>query len=262
MKSAFETICEDAHTLGLALSPEELAHMVEGKGFGERELGAIGDMLGYLCEKKHERRVAMRLSMSRLPLKSPKTFSNFDFGRLQGPNHASLEQLPALANLHASRNLAFIGPEGVGKTHLAQAYAHACCELGLQSYYIKARELRDKFAKAVKMGNEPTLINTLVRPNCLVVDEIGRCVFDKASTELFFHIVDKRLDKRDCNIIIVTSNYGPDKWDAYFSESSTLLCMLDRIFDNASVYMMDGSSYRGSNCERLVVKTAPIANRI
>ena len=129
----------------------------------------------------------------------------------------------------------------------------------MQSYYIKARELRDKLASAVKLGSETNVINTLVRPNCLVIDEIGRCVFNKAQTELLFHVVDRRCDKEDPNLIIVTSNYGADQWGEYFTGDSTLLCMLDRIFDNATVFMMQGSSYRGSSLKTYAVETTPSA---
>lgn len=132
----------------------------------------------------------------------------------------------------------------------------------MQSYYIKARELRDKLTRAVRLGSEANAINALVRPNCLVLDEIGRCVFDKASTELFFHVVDRRLDKRDPSTMVVTSNYGPDKWGEYFTGTSTLLCTLDRIFDSASVYMMSGPSFRGAGLERFVVETAPTATKL
>ena len=65
--------------------------------------------------------------MSRLPQKVPKTFDNFDFSVLRGKGLADLEKLVAirtLAPVYAHRNLAFIGPAGTGKTHLAQAFSY------------------------------------------------------------------------------------------------------------------------------------------
>lgn len=261
-RANYGDVCADLASLGIALAEDELASVADRLDMGERELAAVAGVLSYLSERKRERTVAMRLSMSRLPLSSPKTFENFDFGRIGGADRSTLEQLPALANLHARRNLAFIGPEGVGKTHLAQAYARACCMLGMQSYYIKARELRDKLSKAVRLGSEARAIDTLVRPNCLVIDEIGRCVFDKESTELIFHVVDRRCERSDPSTMVVTSNYGPDKWGEFFTGSSTLLCTLDRIFDNASVYMMSGPSFRGAGLERFAVETAARASKV
>ena len=47
--------------------------------------------------------------------------------------------------------------------------------------------------------------------------------------------------------IHLTSNLGPDKWSEFFSEDSSLLCSLDRIFDFATVFTIKGQSYRGRN---------------
>ena len=259
MGNAYSRIREDADALGLSLPEDEMAALAERLDMGERELDAVGGVLAYLAERKRQNKVDMFLKMSRLPLKAPKTFENFDFGRLRGDDHAAVGQLPAMANLYARRNLAFIGPEGVGKTHLAQAYARECCEKGMQAYYIKARELRDKLVNAVKSGKEGNVVSTLSRTNCLVIDEIGRCVFDKECTDLLFHIVDLRCEREDPNTMILTSNFGADKWGEFFTGSSTLLCTLDRIFDNATVFMMKGPSFRGTGLETYALETAPVA---
>ncbi len=258
---AYKQIREGAEALGLSLPEDEMAALAERLDMGERELEAVGDVLLHLAERKRQNKVDMYMKMSRLPLKAPKTFANFDFGRLQGADCAAIEQLPAMANLYARRNLAFIGPEGVGKTHLAQAYARECCERGMQSYYIKARELRDKLSGAVRSGSEANIINTLIRANCLVIDEIGRCVFDKACTELIFHVVDRRCEREDPNTTILTSNYGADKWGEFFTGNSTLLCTLDRLFDNATVFMVKGPSFRGAGLETYALETAPVATK-
>ena len=65
-------------------------------------------------------------------------------------DETQLGKLPSLADLYAHRNVAFVGPGGIGKTHLAQAYGRECCMRGLKTYYIKATELRDRFQKAVQ----------------------------------------------------------------------------------------------------------------
>ena len=244
MGGPYEQIRESAKTLGLSLPEDEMATLAERLDMGGRELEAVGGVLAYLAERKRQNKVEMYLKMSRLPLKAPKTFENFDFGRLRGSDCSEIEQLPAMANLYARRNLAFIGPEGVGKTHLAQAYARECCERGMQSYYIKARELRDKLAKAVKAGGEGNIINTLVRTNCLVIDEIGRCAFDKECTDIIFHVIDRRCEREDPNTTILTRNYGADRWGEFLTGSSTLLYTLERILENNTGFLVKGWSSR------------------
>lgn len=157
--------------------------------------------------------------------------------------------------MNAGRNLAFIGPQGVGKTHLAMAYGRECCLHGLKTYFMKATELNQRLTDAVKYGRESSTINGLVKPSCLIIDEIGRCVFNKEATRMFFDMVDRRYNKEGPNTMIFTSNMSPNKWGEYFSEDSSLLCALDRIFDDATVFMMKGKSYRGKRLETIAIET-------
>ena len=87
-------------------------------------------------------------------MKEPKTFENFDFSLLKGKVVNRLKALPSLAAIYSHRNLAFIGPAGIGKTHLAQAFSHACCQHGMKTYFIKASELMNRFTAARRTGRQ------------------------------------------------------------------------------------------------------------
>ncbi len=150
-----------------------------------------------------------------------------------------------MSAIYAHRNLAFIGPAGTGKTHLAQAFGYACCQRGIKAYFIKMSELRDKFTNARKTGKEASVINGLVRPSCLIIDEVGHCIFDKENTQLFFDMIDRRYNKEGVYNIVFTSNKHPSHWRSNFNEDDSLLCALDRIFDDATVFNIKGVSLRG-----------------
>ena len=78
---------------------------------------------------------------------------------------------------------------------------------------------------------------------------------------MFFDIIDRRYNKELPNTLILTSNKSPDKWSEFFSEDSSLLCALDRIFDDAVVYVIKGDSYRGKNLETYSITTAAAKNK-
>lgn len=257
--NAIEAAGALARELGLGVGAEEVAALAEAAGMGEAEVAAIASFLGALSDRRRAAAVETVTRLSRLPRKAPKTFENFDFSRIQGRDAKALRELPSLANLYARRNIAFIGPCGVGKTHLAQAYGNACCALAMKTYYIKATELRDRLA-AVAAGKRSTrAVDGLVKPSCLIVDEVGRCVFDRECTDLFFHVVDRRYEKEGPNTLILTSNTAPNRWSEFFTGDDSLLCTLDRIFDAASVYMIKGASYRGRDLETFSVEAAATA---
>ena len=259
-ESAFERIQSCAAYLNIDVYTQELALFAENKKFSEPDLKAIVDTFEYLKVRKQESIVATLLRMSRLPLKEPKTFEDFDFSLVKGKNVDALRGLATLAALHAHKNIAFIGPQGVGKTHLAMAYGRACCMNGYKTYFLKATELNQRLTDARKYGHDSSTINGLVKPSCLIVDEVGRCVFNKENTRMFFDIIDRRYNKEGPNTLILTSNIGPDKWSEFFSDDDSLLCSLDRIFDTATVFMMKGQSYRGRKCETIAIETGSNLN--
>ena len=79
---------------------------------------------------------------------------------------------------------------------------------------------------------------------------------------MFFDMVDRRYNKEGPNTIIFTSYRSPDKWGEFFSEDSSLLCALDRIFDDATVFMMKGESYRGKRFETVAIETGRLKSNI
>ena len=227
-ETAFETIASAASALKLDFSTEEFAGFVEDHCLSDDSIEAIRSVFSYLKDKKQQTTVMTLLKMSRLPTKVPKTFENFDFSLLKGRDVERIKALPSLAAIYSHRNLAFIGPAGTGKTHLAQAFGYSCCQHGMKTYFIKASELR------------------------------GHCAFDKENTRLFFDLIDRRYNKEGNFNMIFTSNKNPALWREDFDEDATLLCALDRIFDDATVFKLRGESFRGKKLETVSLQTGKV----
>ena len=160
--SIFETVEKSSQVLRLDFSSIEFAKLAEEQELTEAQIQAVAMVFEHLQQKKIETTIHTLLKMSRLPLKDPKTFENFDFSVIKGRDAAKLKTLPSLSAIYAHRNLAFIGPAGTGKTHLAQAFGYECCQRGIKTYFIKMSELRDKFTAARRAGKEASILNGLV----------------------------------------------------------------------------------------------------
>lgn len=104
-----------AASLGVTIAPEKLAELAVRHDMGGSELAALGTVLSYLANKRHDQVIETLLRLSRRPQKAPKTFAGFDFDRIRGRDTEALRKLPALASLPARKNLTLMGPGGIGK---------------------------------------------------------------------------------------------------------------------------------------------------
>jgi len=254
----FDTVEKSCRILDLPFSAVEFAMLAEQEDFSEEALAAVNHVFAYMAAKKTSNTIQMLLKLSRLPQKNPKTFENFDFTAIKGKDAERLRSLQSLSAIYAHKNLAFIGPAGTGKTHLAQAFGYECCQRGMKTYFIKMTELRDRFSAARRVGKEASVLNSLVRPSCLIIDEVGHCEFDKENTRLFFDLIDRRYNKDGNFNIVFTSNKSPAQWRSNFNEDDALLCALDRIFDDATVFNIKGESYRGRRLETIALQTSRV----
>lgn len=254
--SRYRSISSSLEALKINLSVEEFMSFAFENNLSEEEILAIDKTFSLIARRKEQKAIDTMLRLSRLPRKNPKTFANFRFEDVKGKDADMLRSLPTLAALHAHRNLAFIGPPGTGKTHLAMAFGRACCEQKFKTYFIKMSELNDLFTNARRSGNEGKAISSLVKPSCLIIDEVGHCVFDAENTRMFFDLVDRRYNKEGSFNMVFTSNTMPGTWKDKFNEDNSLLCALDRIFDDAIVFKIGGQSHRGKNLETVALTTS------
>ena len=241
--SLFEQIQSCAKYLNLDLNTQEIAQLSVEQGMDEAQVQAVFSVFSYLQEKKKENVVSALLRMSRLPLKTPKTFDNFDFAQIHGKQTDALKALPALSALYAHKNLAFIGPQGVGKTHLAIAMGYEAVRAGIKVRFTTAADLLLQLSTAQRQGRyKTTLQRGVMAPRLLIIDEIGYLPFSQEEAKLFFQVIAKRYEK---SAMILTSNLPFGQWDQTFAGDAALTsAMLDRILHHSHVVQIKGESYR------------------
>jgi DNA replication protein DnaC len=250
MTDAYESIGNSLERLKVPYTTEDMAALAIKENMNESQIKAVRDVLQAISEAKDANIATAMLRCSGLPWRNPKTFGNFDFNRIaEGDDKRKLEALKTCSVLESRQNIALIGPQGIGKTHLAMALGYECCKRGVMTRFLKMTELKDKFDKAMDRGTEQSMITSLMRPPCLIIDEVGHCEFGKDETRMFFDMIDKRYSKQDPATTVFTSNRTPSQWKELFEDSDSLLCALDRIFDQAIIFNLDGESYRGQKRE-------------
>ena len=125
-KTLIEQIQTDVSALDIKITVQEIALYLSEKKVPPEHLEAMKEFIAYLRQNQQDKTINALLQHSRIPQKEPSTFENFDFSRVTGENAVQIRNLPNLTALYSRQNIAFIGPPGVGKTHLSMAYGNSC----------------------------------------------------------------------------------------------------------------------------------------
>ena len=143
--------------------------------------------------------------------------------------------------LDRKENILFVGPSGVGKTHLAVALGITAAKKRYSVYFISCHDLITQLNKAHFENKLDQRIKHFSKYQLLIIDEIGYLPVDKQGANLFFQLIAKRYEK---NSTIITTNMNFNKWGEVFSDNILANAILDRLLHHSNVININGNSYR------------------
>jgi DNA replication protein DnaC len=200
---------------------------------------ALEALLGAQITLRNTRRLQAAMRSSRLPV--VKTLADFDFSFQPSVKREQLESLHTLGFLERKENVVFLGPPGVGKTHLAISLAIAAAESGRRVYYGTLGDLIASLEEAQTAGRLPQRLKTLVFPSLLLVDEIGYLPISRTGAMLFFQVISRRYEHA---ATVLTSNKGFDEWGEIFGDEVMAAALIDRLVHHCHIVNIRGNSYR------------------
>ena len=206
------------------------------------EIDAIAALDQILMEElsiRETRRIKTALMLARLT--TIKTLAGFDFAFQPSLDRNRILALSELTFIERAEVVHLLGPPGTGKSHLATALAVEAIKAGKSVTFSTLADLVTSLAKAEKEGTLRERIRYLVRPQLLVVDEIGYLPVVPGGGNLFFQLVNARYEK---GAMILTSNRGFAEWGDIFGDPVVATALLDRLLHHAVVIQIEGSSYR------------------
>ena len=239
MRADYElpTLLESLHLKALsmqlpALLAEARSQQMTYEGFLQR---VLVEEVQARDRRAHER----RLRAAKLPTR--KSLDAFDFSFQPTLSERVVRELADLSFIGSTTNVVFLGPPGVGKTHLALALLGKALEAGYTAYYTTLAQLAQDLESAHSPTGRRERLRRYIQPRVLLIDEIGYARLSAEQAHFLFEIVAARYD---CSPILLTSKTSFAEWGTLLGNEVLATALLDRLLHHAEVLSINGKSYR------------------
>lgn len=210
---------------------------------------SYSDFLALLLEDEVERRADNKRSRlyryARLPFE--KGLEDFDFAFQPTVKKQEILEFATCRFIEKKANLVFIGQPGTGKTHLSVALALAALGRGKTALFTTVWDMIDQLQQSRADYSYQKKIQSYLKPDLLILDELGYRSMADSTVEDFYEIISKRYEKGS---IIITSNRPIHTWDSVFVDKTLTSAVVDRLMHHCSIIEIKGESYRFKKRDR------------
>jgi len=232
-----DRVCGHLERLGLLRVREILPEILEQAG-DSTHLEVLDQLLCEEVAAKEDRRLRATLSSAGLPFE--KTIEEYDFSFHPQLDRRSVMSLFELSFIQEKENAIFLGPPGVGKSHLAVALALKAAHFGFSICFTTMAALMERL-RADEASGKVCRHRKYLKSALVVVDEVGYMPVERRDAHLFFRFICYRYEKSST---IITSNKGFTDWQELFGDPVIATAILDRLLHHCHVINIKGNSYR------------------
>ena len=200
----------------------------------------LAELIDAEAKQRQDRAVQRRIRMARFP--QIKTLEQFKWSWPQKINRLQVQNLFRLNFVEEKSNVILLGGVGLGKTHLAIALGYDACLKGRSVLFASAIDAVNTLTTARAAGRLKDELKKYVKPDLLILDELGYLPIDKTGADLLFQIISHRYESGS---LIITTNRTFKDWPEIFNNDSTLTsALLDRLLHHTETVVIEGKSYR------------------
>ena len=190
-------------------------------------------------QSRNHRRIEINQRKAGFPVE--KQLEEFDYRAQSSISKRQVNQLLDFRFIDERDNLIFIGPAGVGKTHLAIGIGQKAIQAGYKVMFTTALGLVETLEMAEIKGELKKRLNQISKYDLVIIDELGYLPMSKQSNHNLFQLINTLYEYRS---IILTTNKEFTQWGEFFIDENVAVPIVDRLIHHSKIYMLGGESYR------------------
>jgi DNA replication protein DnaC len=237
MNDALRTALKQLRLSGLLESLEVRLQEAAGNGLSHAEFLelVLQDELVVRADRQLQRRVKAA------QFRELKTLDAFDWSFNPSIKKKQIFELATGRFVREARDVLFLGPPGVGKSFLVQALGYQALKAGFLVLYRSIFDVVRNFLHDEALGGEDKVLARYLKPDLLLIDDMGMKQLPKRSGEYLFEIIMRRYETRST---VMTSNRPLEDWGKLIGDVPSATAILDRFLHHAEVVQITGKSYR------------------
>jgi len=208
----------------------------------QHELGYaefLEELLNEELLARQENQIRRKLKIAGFPFAA--TLEQFEFSLRPELKRAVMIRFFDSSFIEKAGSLIFIGPSGVGKTHLAVALGTKMVQLGYTVRFLTAQRFANQVLAAASRADVDGVLQPLLTCDLLILDDLAYVTKDQAETSVLFELIAARYERRS---MLITANQPFGEWDKIFPDQAMTLAAIDRLVHHATILEMNVESYR------------------